>query len=104
LTGLKGAFALNCAPIDLCSHCLAGNSSVRGRNVSLPWRGIDAMGFNQDQKMVSEGSNFTIVHNDLAPGAVVKFNVALKDGTKQVKFVKVVPSWFVAAGLAAPSV
>ena len=66
--------------------------------------GIDAMGFNQDQKMVSEGSNFTIVHNDLAPGAVVKFKVALKDGTKQVKFVKVVPSWFMATGLAAPSV
>jgi hypothetical protein len=66
--------------------------------------GIDAMGFNQDQKMVSEGSNFTIVHNDLAPGAVVKFKVALKDGTREVKFVKVVPSWFMATGLAAPSV
>jgi hypothetical protein len=56
--------------------------------------GIDAKGFNQDQKMVIEGSDFTIVHNDLAPGQVVNFKVALKDGTKQVRFVKVLPSWF----------
>jgi hypothetical protein len=55
--------------------------------------GIDAKGFNQDQKMVIEGSDFTIVHNDLAPGEVVNFKVALKDDTKQVKFVKVLPSW-----------
>jgi hypothetical protein len=55
--------------------------------------GIDAKGFNQDQKMVIEGSDFTIVHDDLAPGEVVNFKIALKDGTKQVKFVKVLPSW-----------
>jgi hypothetical protein len=55
--------------------------------------GIDAKGFNQDQKMVIEGSDFTIVHNDLAPGQVVNFKVALKDGAKQVRFVKVLPSW-----------
>ena len=55
--------------------------------------GIDAKGFNQDQKLVIEGSDFTIVHNDLAPGQVVNFKVALKDGTKQVRFVKVLPSW-----------
>jgi len=46
--------------------------------------GIDAKGFNQVQKLVIEGSAFTIVHNDLAPGEVVNFKVALKDGTKQV--------------------
>ena len=55
--------------------------------------GIGAKGFNQDQKLVIEGSDFTIVHNDLAPGQVVKFKIALKDDTKQVKFVKVLPSW-----------
>ncbi len=55
--------------------------------------GIGAKGFNQDQKMVIEGSAFTVVHNDLAPGQVVKFKIALKDDTKQVKFVKVLPSW-----------
>jgi hypothetical protein len=55
--------------------------------------GINAKGFNQDQKMVSEGSDFTIARNNLAPGEVVNFKVALRDGTKQVKFVKVVPAW-----------
>jgi hypothetical protein len=40
-----------------------------------------------------EGSDFTIVHNDLAPGEVLNFKVALKDATKQVKFLKVLPSW-----------
>jgi hypothetical protein len=55
--------------------------------------GIDSKGFNQDQKMVVEGSAYTIVHNDLAPGQTVNFKVALKDGEKQVKFVKVTPSW-----------
>ncbi len=55
--------------------------------------GINAKGFNQDQKMVSEGSDFTIARNNLAPGEVVNFKVALKDGTKQVKFVTVLPSW-----------
>jgi hypothetical protein len=55
--------------------------------------GIDSKGFNQDQKMVVEGSAYTIVHNDLAPGQTVNFKVALKDTEKQVKFVKVMPSW-----------
>jgi hypothetical protein len=55
--------------------------------------GIDAKGFNQDQKMVVEGSAFTIVHNNLAPGEAVNFKVALKDDAKQVRFVKVLPSW-----------
>ena len=55
--------------------------------------GIDSKGFNQDQKIVVEGSAYTIVHNDLAPGQTVNFKVALKDGEKQVKFVKVTPSW-----------
>lgn len=55
--------------------------------------GIDAKGFNQDQKFVARGSDFTVLHNDLAPGEVVNFKVALKDGAKQVKFVKLEPSW-----------
>lgn len=55
--------------------------------------GIDAEGFNQDQTSVARGSDFTIGHNHLAPGEVVKFKVALKDDKKQVKFVKVLPSW-----------
>ena len=62
-------------------------------SVAVLITGINAKGFNQDQKMVSEGSDFTIVQNDLAPGEVVNFKVALKDGTKQVKFVTVLPSW-----------
>jgi hypothetical protein len=61
--------------------------------VAVRITGIDAQGFSQDQKMVIEGTDFTIVHNDLAPGEVVNFKVALKDGAKQVKFVKVSPSW-----------
>jgi hypothetical protein len=52
-----------------------------------------AKGFNQDQEMVVWGSDFTIDHDDLAPGEVVNFKVALKDGTKQVEFVKVLPTW-----------
>jgi hypothetical protein len=55
-------------------------------------KGIDAKGFDQNQKMIARGSDFTVVHNDLAPGEVVNFKVALKDGTKQVKFVEVLPS------------
>ena len=55
--------------------------------------GIDVKEFNQEQKMVIAGSDFTIVHNDHTPGEVVNFKVALKDGTRQVKFVKVLPSW-----------
>jgi hypothetical protein len=55
--------------------------------------GIDAKGYDQDQKMVTRGSDFTIVRKDLAPGDVVNFKVALKDDAKQVKFVRVMPSW-----------
>jgi hypothetical protein len=54
---------------------------------------IGAKEFNQDQEMVVWGSDFTIDHDELAPGDVVNFKVALKDGTKQVKFVKVLPTW-----------
>jgi hypothetical protein len=61
--------------------------------VAVKITGIDAKGFNESQKMVIGGSDFTIVHNDLAPGETVNFKVALKDTTKQVKFVKVTPSW-----------
>jgi hypothetical protein len=62
--------------------------------------GIDAKGFNRDQKMVVGGSDFTIARNNLAPGEVVNFKVALKDDTKQVKFVKVMPSFFALDGRA----
>jgi hypothetical protein len=55
--------------------------------------GIDAKGFDQAERMVTRGSDFTVAHNDLAPGEVVNFKVALKDDAKQVKFVKVLPSW-----------
>jgi hypothetical protein len=61
--------------------------------VAVQITGIDAKGFNRDQEMVTRGSDFTIVHDDLAPGEVVNFKVALKDDTKQVKFVKVLPTW-----------
>jgi hypothetical protein len=43
--------------------------------------------------MVIGGSDYTIVNNNLAPGEAVNFKVGLKDGAKQVKFVKVMPSW-----------
>jgi hypothetical protein len=61
--------------------------------VAVSITGIDASGFNKDQKMVTRGSDFTIFHNDLAPGEVVNFKVALKDDAKQVKFVQVLPTW-----------
>jgi len=61
--------------------------------VAVKITGIDAKGFNESQKMVIGGSDFSIVHNDLAPGETVNFKIALKDTTKQVKFVKVTPSW-----------
>jgi hypothetical protein len=53
--------------------------------VAVRITGIDARGFNQDQKMVVGGSDYTIVNNDLAPGEVVSFKVALKDAAKQGK-------------------
>jgi hypothetical protein len=52
---------------------------------------ISATGFNRNKKAVIDGSDFTIVHNELAPGETVNFKVALKDDAKQVKFVKVTP-------------
>jgi hypothetical protein len=52
---------------------------------------ISATGFNKNKKAVIDGSDFTIMHNDLAPGETVKFKVALKDYAKQLKFVKVTP-------------
>ena len=61
--------------------------------VAVQITGMDAIAFDEHQKMVTRSSDFTIVHNDLAPGEVVNFKVSLKDGTKQVKFVKVLPSW-----------
>jgi hypothetical protein len=61
--------------------------------VAVSITGIDARGFNQDQKMVTRGSDFTIFHNDLAPGEIVNFKVALKDDAKKVKFVQVMPTW-----------
>jgi cell division septation protein DedD len=52
---------------------------------------LSAAGFDKDQKSVIEGSDYTIVHNDLAAGETVNFQVSLKDGTKQIRFVKLTP-------------
>jgi hypothetical protein len=52
---------------------------------------ISATGFNKNRKAVIDGSDFTITHNELAPGETVNFKVALKDDAKQVKFVKLTP-------------
>jgi hypothetical protein len=52
---------------------------------------ISATGFNKNKKAVIEGSDFTIMHDELAPGETVNFKVALKDDAKQVKFLKVTP-------------
>lgn len=61
--------------------------------VAAKIRSIDSRGFNANRTMVVRGSDYTIVHNDLAPGETVNFKVALKDTTKQVKFVEVIPTW-----------
>jgi hypothetical protein len=37
------------------------------RTVAVSITGFDAIGYSEDQKMVSRGSDFTIVYNDLAP-------------------------------------
>ena len=50
---------------------------------------LSATGFDKNQTMVIEGSDYTIVHNDLAAGETVNFQASLKDGTKQIRFVKV---------------
>ena len=52
---------------------------------------LNAAGFDRNQKRVIEGSDYTIVHNDLAAGESVNFQVSLTDGTKQIRFVKVTP-------------
>jgi hypothetical protein len=52
---------------------------------------LSAAGLDKDQKRVIEGSDYTIVHNDLAAGETVNFQVSLKDGAKQIRFVKVTP-------------
>ena len=52
---------------------------------------LSAAGFDKDQKSVIEGSDYTIVHHDLAAGETVNFQVSLKDGTKQIRFVKLTP-------------
>jgi hypothetical protein len=52
---------------------------------------ISATGFDKNQNTVIAGSDYTIVHNDLAPGETVNFKMALKDATRQIKFVKVSP-------------
>jgi hypothetical protein len=52
---------------------------------------LSATGFDKDQKRVIEGSDYTMVHNDLAAGETVRFEVKLKDGAKQIKFIKVTP-------------
>jgi hypothetical protein len=72
---------------------IVSGTLTNSSEVAVQITGIYSKGFNKDQKMVTEDSAFTIVHNDLAPGEVVNFKVALKDGAKQVKFVKVLPNW-----------
>jgi hypothetical protein len=52
---------------------------------------LSAAGFDKDQKSVIEGSDYTVVHHDLAAGETVNFQVSLKDGTKQIRFVKLTP-------------
>jgi hypothetical protein len=76
------------------SEALVVSGTLTNRStVEVQITGIDAKGFNQDQEMITSGSDFTIVHNDLLPGEVVNFKVALKDDTKLVRFVKVLPTW-----------
>jgi hypothetical protein len=52
---------------------------------------LSAAGFDKVQKRVIEGSDYTMVHNDLAAGETVRFEVKLKDGAKQIRFIKVTP-------------
>jgi hypothetical protein len=52
---------------------------------------LSATGFDKNRQKVVEGSDYTIVHNDLAPGQTVNFEMALKDATRQIKFVKMTP-------------
>jgi hypothetical protein len=52
---------------------------------------LGVTGFDKNRNRVIEGSGYTIVHNDLAPGETVNFEMALKDATRQIKFVKVTP-------------
>ena len=52
---------------------------------------LNAAGFDKNLKRVIEGSQYTIVHNDLAVGETVNFEVVLKDGPKLIRFVEVRP-------------
>jgi hypothetical protein len=59
--------------------------------VSVRIANLSATGFDKDRKKVIEGSDYTIVHNDLAAGETIYFEMALKDARRQIKFVKVTP-------------
>jgi hypothetical protein len=89
-TNVVSAITANRSTLD--ALIISGTLTNTG-TVPVSITAIDASGFNKDQKMVTRGSDFTIFHNDLAPGEVVNFKVALKDDSKQVKFVKVLPTW-----------
>jgi hypothetical protein len=52
---------------------------------------LSAAGFDKNQKRIIEGSDYTIVHNDLAAGETVNFQVSLTDGIKQIRFVQLTP-------------
>jgi hypothetical protein len=52
---------------------------------------LSAAGFDKNRKRVVEGPDYTIAHHDLSAGETVNFQVSLKDGTKQIRFVKVTP-------------
>lgn len=52
---------------------------------------LSATGFDRNREKVIEGSDYTIVHNDLVAGETVNFEMVLKDATKQIRFVKVTP-------------
>jgi hypothetical protein len=90
LTNVVSAITKNRWTADalIVSGTLTNSSAV-----AVQITGIYSKGFNKDQKMVTEDHSFTIVHNDLAPGEVVNFKVALKDDAKKVKFVQVLPTW-----------
>jgi hypothetical protein len=73
------------------SALIVGGTLTNTNAVPVKITNISATGFNGDQKPVIEGSEFTIMRDELAPGETVNFKVALKDDTKQIKFVKVRP-------------
>jgi hypothetical protein len=66
--------------------------TLRNTNaVTVRIENLSAAGFDKNQKRVIEGSDYTVVHNDLAAGESVNFQLSLTDGTKQIRFVKVTP-------------